>query len=143
MTDDQTTRAGAISEETRRHVVELRHALLRLHKTLLELERAAYERARGGISNSGEFLQLVMNDPWFAWLRTLSGLVVQIDEALDADEPPTEADAETYIAQTRALLTPNETGAEFGRKYFDALQRSPDVVMEHAKIVKLLEGERK
>jgi hypothetical protein len=25
-------------------------------------------------------------DPWFAWLRHISWLVVQIDEVLDADE---------------------------------------------------------
>ena len=30
------------------------------------------------------FLQLLLNDPWFAWIRPMSGLAAQIDEALFA-----------------------------------------------------------
>lgn len=130
-----------MSEEALKRFRELRHALLRLHKTLLEHEREAYERVRGNIANSSEYLQLVMSDPWFAWLRTLSGLLVQIDEALDADEPLTEPDAATLVTQTRTLLTPDESGAqEFGKKYFDALQQSPNAVLGHAKVTGLLSG---
>lgn len=118
----------------------LRQGLLRLHKTLLDLERRDYERARGPIGNSYEFLQLVLKDPWFDWLHRLSELIVQIDETLDshAEKPATEADAKALVERAKALLVPAETGSEFQKNYFLALQQSPDVVLLHSEIVKLL-----
>ena len=134
-----------ISDATRDNLKELRQGLLKVHKLLLDLERRGYERARGKISNSYEFLQLVLKDPWFEWLRRLSELIVQIDETLDSvdsDKPLTEEDASALIARSRVLLTPAETGSEFQKNYFLALQQSPDVVLLHAQVMKVL-GERK
>ena len=59
--------------DTTREFETVAAGLLRLHKTLLDLERRDYERARGRIGNSYEFLQLVLKDPWFDWLHRLSG----------------------------------------------------------------------
>ena len=50
MTNERT------SDTTRESLKALRQGLLRLHKTLLDLERRDYERARGRIGNSYEFL---------------------------------------------------------------------------------------
>src|SRR5829696_518478 len=99
------------SDGTRDSLKVLRQALLRLHKTLLDLERRDYERARGRISNSYEFLQLVLKDPWFDWLHRLSELIVQIDESLDTREteaPATEEDAKALIERAKNLLAPSE-----------------------------------
>jgi hypothetical protein len=41
---------------------EVRAALLRLHKTLLESERVVYEQLHGRIRSKGEFFQLVIAD---------------------------------------------------------------------------------
>ena len=117
---------------------DLRQSLLRLHKTLLEWEREAYERAHGRIETSYEFLRLVMHDQWFGWLHHLSELVVQIDEMLATDEPVAESAARAVMDQAKLLLTPSETGGQFQRKYFDSLQHSPDVVLAHAEAIKLL-----
>jgi len=127
-----------VSETTYQRLVQMRLPLLRLHKTLLELEREAYERTNGRVDNSYEVLQLVMYDPWFAWLHSLSELVVKIDEMLDAKEPVKESEAMAVIAQTRVLLTPSETGSGFQKKYFSSLQLSPDVVLAHSEAVKHL-----
>jgi hypothetical protein len=130
-----------LSDITRDALKELRHGLLRLHKTLLDLERRGYERARGRIGNSYEFLQLVLKDPWFDWLHRLSELIVQIDETLDtrdSDTPPTEEDAKALVARAKSLLAPSETGNEFQKNYFLALQQSPDVVLLHAEMMRLL-----
>src|SRR5687767_3097115 len=130
----------SVSELTRDELKQLRHGLLRLHKTLLDLERRGYERARGPIGNSYEFLQLVLKDPWFDWLHRLSELIVQIDETLDsnAETPATEADASALIERAKTLLAPAETGSEFQKNYFLALQQSPDVVLLHSEVMKLL-----
>lgn len=129
------------SETTREKLRILRQGLLRLHKLLLDLERRDYERARGRIGNSYEFLQLVLKDPWFDWLHRLSELIVQIDETLDtldSEEPATEADAGALVVRAKTLLTPAETGSEFQKNYFLALQQSPDVVLLHSEITRLL-----
>ncbi len=127
-----------VYESTLQRLHRLRKPLLHLHKTLLDLEREAYERRHGRVENSYEVLQLVMHDPWFAWLHSLSGLMVRIDEMLDAKEPITEYEAVAVLNQTRVLLTPSETGSGFQKKYFSSLQESPDVVLAHAEAAKHL-----
>jgi hypothetical protein len=77
----------------RERLTRLRNGLLRLHKSLLDSERAAYERDVARITSTGQYLGLVLNDPWFAWLHELSQFIVLVDETLDLDEPPTDADA--------------------------------------------------
>ena len=128
------------SDETRGQLKVLRTGLLRLHKTLLDLERRDFERARGRIGNSYEFLQLVLKDPWFDWLHRLSELIVQIDETLDphAETPATEDDATALFERAKTLLAPAETGSEFQKNYFLALQQSPDVVLLHSEVMRLL-----
>ncbi|HEX7723526.1 MAG TPA: hypothetical protein VF397_15305 [Pyrinomonadaceae bacterium] len=117
-------------------LVDLRLGLLRLHKVLLEIERINYEKVHGQV-RSGELLQLVLNHPQFNWLRIMSALVVEIDEALDGDEPATVSDFENLISQTRLLFVSPEN-EEFKTRYQAALQREPDVVMAHSVVMQLL-----
>jgi hypothetical protein len=129
-----------MSHENRVHnpLAELTRALLRLHKALLDDERQSYERVHGRIASSGAFLQLVLGDPWFAWLRPLSQLMVKLDELDENREQATSEDVTATLASARALLTPSEEGERFGRQYYDALQRSPDVGLAHAEVRALL-----
>jgi hypothetical protein len=121
-------------------LTELRHVLLAHHKALLDSERARYDHDVERIKSSGQLLNLVLHDPFFAWLHELSELIVMIDETLDAEEPATAADAVRLLAQARTLLTPAEGGNGFRRQYFEALQRDPDVVIAHGAAVKALAG---
>jgi hypothetical protein len=132
------TSEDVLTAETRERLTKIRTTLLRLHKTLLDFEREGYERARGKIGNSYEFLQLVMSDPWFAWLRQLSELIVEMDELLASKETPQEATAVALIEQAKILLTPSESGSEFQRKYFVAMQGSPEVVLAHSEFAAVL-----
>ena len=132
------TSENEITERTRQQLVSVRTVLLALHKTVLNFEREAYEREQGRISNSYQFLQLVMSDPWFAWLRQLSELIVEMDELLATREPASESTALALMEQSRILLTPNESGSEFQRKYFAAIQQSPEVVVAHSEFARVL-----
>ena len=127
-----------LTERTRDQLRAVRTVLLSLHKTLLDFERDAYEREQGKINNSYEFLNLVMSDPWFGWLRRLSELIVEIDELLASRESPKETTGAALISQSKMLLTPLESGEEFQRKYFNAMQQSPDVVLAHAEFARAL-----
>jgi hypothetical protein len=131
---------GAADNHARQRLTGLRNGLLRLHRALLESERATYERDVARIANPNEFLALLMNDPWFAWLRQLSGFVVMVDETLAAEEPATAADADRLVAAARTLLAPAEEGTGFARHYYEALQRDPDVILAHSAMMKVLNG---
>ena len=132
------TPENELTEKTRQQLVNVRTVLLRLHKTLLDFEREAYERDHGKIANSYQFLQLVMSDPWFAWLRQLSELIVEMDELLAAKETPGENTGLALIRQAGMLLTPSQTGSEFQRKYFAAMQQSSEVVLAHSEFANAL-----
>jgi hypothetical protein len=114
----------------------IRGPLLALHKTLVESERVEYEKTIGKIQSPNHFLQLLTNDPWFAWLSPLSQLIVSIDEALDAKEPATASEIEVLLKESIRLLTPSETGSGFSQHYFEAMQRDPDVVLAHGAVVR-------
>jgi hypothetical protein len=129
---------GAKCESVRQHLMDLREALLRLHKVLMESERAGYEQTFGKITSPYQFLQLLTTDPWFAWLRPVSQLVATMDEMLDANEPLTVAGVDALVIQARALLSPAASGEGFSRHYDEALQRDPDVVFAHAAAARLI-----
>lgn len=133
----------AMPDPARERLKTLRNHLLRLHKSLLDSERAAYERDVERITSTGQYLQLVLNDPWFAWLHELSKFIVVIDEQLDDKEKPATAeDADRLTARARDLIAPSESASHngFARKYFDAMQRDPDVVLAHRDMVRAFEG---
>ena len=122
-------------------LTDLRNTLLGLHKILLTSERAIYERDVEPVKGPGQMLALLMEDPWFAYLRDLSKLVVEIDELIDArDRTATHADALSFIRRAQMMLTPDEHGSGFERRYHEAIQRDPDVVIAHCKAAKVIQG---
>ena len=122
MTVDAKSRVGAV-----------RHRLLELHKALLDAEREKYEKIHGKVS-AGKMLQLAFQDPQFAWLRSLSELIVRIDELLETDEPGA-TELENLLSTTRALLITSEQSTPFAREYHTALQRDPHIVVLHGRVM--------
>jgi hypothetical protein len=126
----------------RKNLEDARHALLALHKALVDSERITYEKTVGAIRSPNHFLQLLTTDPWFAWLQPMSQLIVSIDEALDPREQLTSATVDAVLKQAKLLLIPAEDSEGFARHYFDALQRDPDVVIAHGDVMKALGGRK-
>ncbi|HEY7306282.1 MAG TPA: hypothetical protein VH601_19310 [Bryobacteraceae bacterium] len=125
----------AAPDQVRQRLAALRETLLTLHKALLDSERTAYELVHGHVASPGAFLQLVINDAWFAWLRPVTTLIVQIDEALAAKNPPATArEFEQLITDTRALLSPSREVNGFWKRYSNAVQRDPGVAVLHAQM---------
>jgi hypothetical protein len=135
-----TVRWNRMPDSPRQRLIDLRNGLLRLHKSLLDSEKAAYERDVARITSTGQYLGLVLNDPWFSWLHELSQFIVVVDETLDLEEPATAADADRLIAQARELVSPAEDGAGFRRRYFDAMQRDPAAVLAHRDMIQVFAG---
>jgi hypothetical protein len=122
----------------RARLTAVRHGLLELHKALLDAERERYERTHGKVT-AGKMLQLAFQDPQFAWLRSMSELIVRIDELLDNKEA-SDADLEDLLTSARALLTPAGQSTAFAREYEAALQRDPHVVVLHARVTRALDA---
>lgn len=133
-------RTFPLQDPTRRRLADVRGALLHLHKTLLERERAAYERVHGRVT-AGELLQLIIWHEQFAWLHAVSEAVVRIDELLDVEEQPEEPDAQLLLTGLRALLVPAEKGGAFASRYHHALQQEPAAVLAHRTVTALLRNE--
>ena len=110
---------------------DLRQRLLELHKSLVDVERDGYERARGRMTD-GEFLKALIDDPAFAWLAPLTALIVRLDE-LEGDAVPAD-----YKAQVKRLLKPDDLGSAFQRRYHEILQKSPDALVAHGAVMKAL-----
>ena len=122
-----------------RLLADVRHALLRLHKTLVDWERNGYERIHGRQSSS-DLLTALLNDPQFAWLRPMSQLIVRIDEMLDEKTPPMRNDVDAVVSQVRTLTSPDESGNIYERRYDKALQENPDAVFAHRDLLALLKA---
>jgi hypothetical protein len=117
----------------------VRRGLFRLHKTLIDSERALYERATGPLA-PGQFLQLLIHDPFFAWLRPFSSLIVEMDEVLaDRDEPVGEERARGYVAQVQALIatSPSHDSPSVSR-YDQVHRRDPAVLLAHMELTRRL-----
>lgn len=110
---------------------DLRRRLLELHKALVDVERDGYERARGRMTD-GEFLKALIDDPAFAWLAPLTALIVRLDEA-ESDEVPRD-----YKVEVKRLLKPDELGLAFQRRYHEILQKSPDALVAHGAVMRVL-----
>ncbi len=125
----------------------IRPDLLKLHKALLYSERVVYEQSHGPIANSGEFFRLVTEDEAFSWLRPISQFIVQVDELLDLrkkDKVEPES-AAILLEKARLMLKPNKNSlTPLGEKYFQAIQRDPNIALMHADIAdKLRESAEK
>jgi hypothetical protein len=129
-----------MKDTDRQLLIDLRRALLHLHKTLLEWERTAYERLHGRASPA-ELLDAIVTGPQFAWLRPVSELIVRIDEGLEIDalEGP-EIDVDWIVAQTRTYISPNENGTPYAQRYHAALQDHPDAVFAHRAVTNILKA---
>jgi hypothetical protein len=129
-------RRMSVGEATRQRLNNLRHAILHLHKVLLEIERIDYEQLHGRVT-PGELLKLLVQNGQFAWLRAVSEIIVRIDEMLE-DEEAAEEDARQLFGQAGALLVPAEGGTGFARHYFLALQRDRAAALAHREARKVL-----
>lgn len=99
-----------------------------VHKALLDVE-TQYFGAVGGVL---EHLQLVTNHPHFAWLLKLSGLMAELDERLDDEEPVEAGEAAQYRTAFEGLVGPRPAiDEDFRKRYQALLHDAPEVAIAH------------
>jgi hypothetical protein len=141
MADDAA--ADPSEAERRKRLDALSHALRPLHKSLIDLVQAEYERSHAPVRGPLELYQLVTSDAFFAWLHPMSALMAEIDELVDQKEPVEREQAVAIRAALENLVSdcgrPPAIGS-FVARYLAALQENPEVVLLHAKMRKLLDS---
>lgn len=108
---------------------ELSRALIPLHRNLIEAAKQDYAADHGPLLPT-QLLRLLGEDPFFAWLKPVTSLIVDIDEMAQVDFEA--ADAARIAERVEALF--DATRGEFSLQYIPILQRSVDVAMEHAAV---------
>ena len=125
------------TEIVRNQLTVAREDLLRVHRALLQVERLRYEKVHGRIANNGLFLQLVIGDPWFDWLRPMGQMVLLIDERMeDKDAPLGAGEGGALLNRSRELLRADANGDAFQRLYYQALELSPELAVLHGQVSK-------
>lgn len=120
---------------------KVRNELLSLHKTLMEIEKENYEAKVGKISPN-QLLQMLFENGQFAWLRAISGLVVEIDEML-ADKKGFDQDlAASLVKKTKTMFDESDHFRGFKVKYQANLDTEGSVSDHHRKLQNLLENEK-
>ena len=127
-----------ITAAQRETLLAIRDLLLEQHKYLLDREKEVYEQANEPLASPNEYFNLVLNDPQFEWLRRMSGVIVEIDEALSRRSTADSTAADSLIAEVKLLLVRKEDGDDYQRRYWQSLQDNPDVIITHVKLDRLL-----
>lgn len=113
--------------ERKKQLKIIRDKLLKFHKLLIDREREKYEEKFGELS-AGKFLEMLLGDERFAWLRIISGLIVRIDEAFDVDDGISSDLVEGFFEELGNLFNENsEKYADFKAKLKDVLPDMPEV----------------
>ena len=127
------------SDATRAKLDQVSGALLRLHKALLDDERAIYEVVNGTVTSPHVMFQIVLNHPQFAWLGKFSSLIVLIDEAASVRRPAPETTSLELLVEARALLNFESEEKPFVEQFQKAINRSMQVKDLYEEALKSIE----
>ena len=116
---------------------DARNLLLKLHKNLLDHERAIWEGINGTVTG-GQFLNVLLENPDFAWLRKFSTLIVDIDEMFAQKDGYLAETVDLHLQKLRELISMQDEDEEFKAKYQAALQQDLDAAARQGDLRALL-----
>ena len=122
----------------REKLSQARAGILTLHRALLAAEREAWERMNGRQLGNAELLQMTIADPWFSWLQPLTTLIALMDEVMNEANDDSEVKIPVLLESARALAHPDDDGSDFQQRYYEFVQRSPDVAVAYGIATKAL-----
>lgn len=121
-----------------------REGLRAISKALIPLHRALINGVRDDYALANELMEpliptrllgLINDDPFFAWLKPMTALIVDIDEMARRDFEPADYDA---VRQRVEQLVGTEPDDAFAERYLPLLQREVDVAIGHVTARKAL-----
>ncbi len=103
----------------------LRNLLLKQHKLLIDRERESHEMLHGELTPSAFLNQLIENED-FAWLRKFSMLIVEVDEMFAQRDGYETEMVDALIAKVGELVDPNIGDDSFNAKYDFSMSILPE-----------------
>jgi hypothetical protein len=125
-TPDDPTRAAQ-----RAALREAWKQLLSLHRSLIDFSKANYAANVAEVNGPGHLLQLLQEDPYFAWLRPLTTLIVDLDSMARTDFEA--ADVAAIVTRLDRYFG-KEPDPAFAVHYVPVLQTEFDVTTGHAAV---------
>lgn len=119
---------------------DARNLLLKLHKNLVDHERSIWEGINGVVTG-GQFLNVLLEDPDFSWLRKFSTLIVDIDEMFAQKDGYPAENVELHLKKLRELILMEDEDDGFRAKYQAALQQDIDAAARQGDLKSLLGSE--
>lgn len=114
-----------------------RNLLLSLHKSLLDFERGGYESVHGQVS-AGQFLNVLLEDPEFEWLRKFSTLIVDIDEMFAQKDGFGEEAVSVHLSKMRRIVSMTDDDRNFVNRYQNGLQQNLEAAAIQGELRSLL-----
>ncbi len=114
-----------------------RDLLLKLHKNLVDHERAIWEGIHGP-ATPAQFLNVLLEDADFSWLRKFSTLIVDIDEMFAQKDGISGDAVELHLVKLRDLISMKDEDEAFRAKYQAALQQDLDAAARQGDLKLLL-----
>lgn len=123
---------------------ELARRLRALHARLLQCGRAQYlrEHPEAGEIGTGEMLMLATQHEEFAWLRSLSELMAEVDELREHPQAAGDTSLQAAVrGGVEALLaTHAQAATPFQIRYWQYVHDDPEVAMAHASLRQALQA---
>lgn len=114
-----------------------RDLLLKLHKNLVDHERAIWEGINGP-ATPAQFLNVLLEDQDFTWLRKFSTLIVDIDEMFAQKDGFAAEAVDLHLEKLRDLVSMKDEDEVFKAKYQAALQQDLDAAARQGDLRLLL-----
>lgn len=131
---------NSMHAELKKNLLELSAALKDLHKELLMLEAKNLQASADHRLSPYEILHASLNNPAFAWLRSMSLLIVNIDTVVDETQTLSGKEANQVADAVLGLLEkplqPPES--DFWQKYSGYLSENPDIIMKHSQVKSII-----
>jgi hypothetical protein len=126
-------------QSRRERLTDLAKTLRSIHSALLESVKRDYEAAHGKIPGPLKLYQLVIDDPFFSWLRPLSGQMALIDERIDDKTKLEPSDLSTVHDAVNGLFNPKKAKADsFAANYKARMQSDASVTALHPQLLEQL-----
>lgn len=115
----------------------LSRTLQQIHSHILEVERQ-FEPGLAGLQG----MDRLVNDPAWAWLRSISSLIAGVDHVLASQTQVTPAEVASVAAHVRGVLFGHgdERNEEFLGRYRPLLQMSASLASSHGELKRLLDS---
>lgn len=115
---------------------DLSKILLEIHTQILDVKRRSDPGLRGVPG-----MNRLIRDPEWAWLRSLSSLIADVDHRAASKEPLTGADVAAFAARARGTLLGqgDPSDPEFLKQYRPLFQDNAALASAHGALKRLLD----